>query len=85
MPTGKNATDEILRTVRETIDKKTVALPSGSRAICVAVLLGCLKRCLSLLLRLLRLSSWQPVHLLVNCVHDLATPALANTRLADVA
>jgi hypothetical protein len=32
VPTGKNATDEILKTVRETIDKKTVAVPGAGRA-----------------------------------------------------
>jgi hypothetical protein len=86
-PEGKSATDEILRTVRETIDKKTVAMPKGGRANLRGGLAGLFKT-----LSKPTAATAQAAKLKVlgqpafarKLKDDLVSPELANTRLADL-
>jgi hypothetical protein len=86
-PTGKNATDEILRTVRETIDKKTVALPSGGRTNLrggIAGLFKTLAKPSAATAEAAKAKQLAPGAFARKMREDLANPALATARLSDI-
>ena len=83
-PTGKNATDEVLRTVRETIDKKTVALPNGSRTNLRGGIAGLFKTLSKPTAKVTDAQQLAPAAFTRKLRADLASPALANTRLGDL-
>ena len=83
-PTGKNATDEILKTVRETIDKKTVLLPSGQRTNLRGGIAGLFKTLSKPAAKPTELRQLSAGAFTRKMRDDLTAPALANTRLGDI-
>jgi len=86
-PDGKSATDEILRTVRETIDKKTVALPKGGRTSLRGGLAGLFKtlsKPTAVTAQSTKLKVLGQPAFARKLKDDLASPELANTRLGDL-
>ena len=87
VPTGKNATDEILKTVRETIDKKTVAVPGAGRANLrggIAGLFKTLAKPSAATAEAAKAKQLAPGAFARKMRNDLASPALATTRLSDI-
>jgi hypothetical protein len=87
VPTGKNATDEILKTVKETINKKTVALPGGGRANLrggISGLFKTLAKPTAATAEAAKLKTLNPPAFTRKLRQDLSSPALANTRLGDL-
>jgi hypothetical protein len=83
-PTGKSASDEVLKTIRETIDKKTVLLPSGSRTSLRGGLAGLFKtlaKPTAATAQAAKLRVLSPEPFARKLREDLTAPALANTRL----
>ena len=86
-PTGKNASDEVLKTVRETINKKTVMLPSGQRTNLRGGLAGLMKTLAKpsvATAEAAKLKVLSPGAFARKMKDDLASPALATTRLGDL-
>ena len=87
VPTGKNATDEILKTVRETIDKKTVAVPGAGRANLrggIAGLFKTLAKPSAATAEAAKAKQLAPPAFARKMRDDLASPALATARLSDI-
>jgi hypothetical protein len=83
-PTGANATDEILRTVRETVNKKTVALPTGDRANLRGGISGLFKTLSKPAAQAVEAKQLTSGAFTRKLRDDLTNPGLATTRLADV-
>jgi hypothetical protein len=83
-PTGANATDEILRTVRETVNKKTVATPAGGRTNLRGGISGLFKTLSKPTAQAVEAKQLAAGPFARKLRADLANPSLATARLSEV-